>query len=146
MEINSIIFPRPKSSYKFSDHKGELLFIPKNQKDEEQSTYSRSNNHLPDPQNFILNKWREKVEEIYKFDEIEEGVNAKKVPTKHLRTNSFQLEKMKEKCKGGFIPCMFYPHQNSNFLALYFHANSEDLGLCYNICFNLSRFLRVRYN
>lgn len=39
---------------------------------------------------------------------------------------------------GGFdgrkVPCLFLPFRHARFLIIYFHANAEDLGLCYTFC------------
>jgi len=35
---------------------------------------------------------------------------------------------------GGKVPCIFLPFRHARFLVIYFHANAEDLGLCYPFC------------
>lgn len=35
---------------------------------------------------------------------------------------------------GEKIPCLFLPFKHARFLFIYFHANAEDLGLCYTFC------------
>jgi len=35
---------------------------------------------------------------------------------------------------GGKIPCIFLPFKHARFLIIYFHANAEDLGVCYSFC------------
>lgn len=32
------------------------------------------------------------------------------------------------------VPCLFLPFKHARFLFLYFHANAEDIGLCYQFC------------
>jgi hypothetical protein len=35
---------------------------------------------------------------------------------------------------GEKVPCLFLPFRHARFLFIYFHANAEDLGLCYTFC------------
>lgn len=35
---------------------------------------------------------------------------------------------------GEKVPCIFLPFKHARFLVIYFHANAEDLGLCYSFC------------
>jgi len=35
---------------------------------------------------------------------------------------------------GEKVPCTFLPFRHARFLVMYFHANAEDLGLCYSFC------------
>jgi len=35
---------------------------------------------------------------------------------------------------GEKVPCLFLPFRHARFLVIYFHANAEDLGLCYSFC------------
>lgn len=35
---------------------------------------------------------------------------------------------------GEKVPCLFLPFRHARFLFIYFHANAEDLGLCYSFC------------
>jgi len=35
---------------------------------------------------------------------------------------------------GEKVPCIFLPFKHARFIIIYFHANAEDLGLCYSFC------------
>lgn len=35
---------------------------------------------------------------------------------------------------GEKVPCLFLPFRHARFIIIYFHANAEDLGLCYTFC------------
>lgn len=35
---------------------------------------------------------------------------------------------------GEKVPCLFLPFRHARFVIIYFHANAEDLGLCYTFC------------
>jgi hypothetical protein len=35
---------------------------------------------------------------------------------------------------GQKVPCLLLPFKHARFLVIYFHANAEDLGLCYSFC------------
>mmetsp|Transcript_21136 Transcript_21136/g.61001 ORF Transcript_21136/g.61001 Transcript_21136/m.61001 type:complete len:457 (-) Transcript_21136:87-1457(-) len=35
---------------------------------------------------------------------------------------------------GEKVPCLLLPFRHARFLVIYFHANAEDLGLCYSFC------------
>jgi hypothetical protein len=145
MELNNLIFPRTNSSYNFDDYKGEIVFIPKDLSLQiDCSIYYRQLEYLPNPEKLIKNKWREKVEEKgqTEIEDIDEDSEVKRLPG-NIKDVKFIQTLNRE--KRDYIPCMFFPYQHSNNLLIYYHANSEDLGQCYNICFNISRFLKVSY-
>ena len=145
MELNNLIFPRNNSSYNFDDHKGEIIFIPKDLSiNIDVSIYKKQFNYLPNPENLIKNKWSEKVQESNsnQTEDCDEDTIVKKLPECFKEVKLIQTL---NKNKRDFIPCIFLPYQHSNYLLIYYHANSEDLGQCYNICFNISRFLKVLF-
>ena len=142
MELNNIIFPRPKPTYKYEFYKEEMLFIPKDDSFSYTDVYKyrSKNSHISYPHNFI-NKFEE-VKKPFDENETDEEFLINKTPNLSLRHNNKFIEIPTN--KKDYIPCILIKNNNSNEIIIYFHANSEDIGSCYNTCYNISRLLIVK--
>lgn len=128
MELNSIIFPSPKSSYNVEEYKGELIWIPRKQEFnyKDQIKYNNYKSLIPNQ----------------KTTKTKESGSVHKIPKISFSfENKFEEIKVIEKEE--YIPCIFHKSSNSNNIVLYFHANYEDIGHTYSFIQNLSISLKL---
>ena len=127
MELNSIVFPAPKSSYTDEEFKGELIWIPRKQEFsyKDQIKYNNFKSFIPNH--------KAKIQK-------ENGI-IQKVPK-----ISFSFDNKFSQCNLNneeHIPCIFLKYNNSNNILIYFHANYEDLGQTYTFLQTLSISLQM---
>jgi hypothetical protein len=128
MELNSIIFPSPKSSYAEEDFKGQLIWIPRkldfSYKD--QSKYNNFKSLIPNQKSQVIK---------------ENGIIQKVPKINFSFNNKFSNENIIK--KEPHIPCLYLPASNSNKMIIYFHANYEDLGQTHTFLHTLMTSLQI---
>ncbi len=158
MDLNSMVFPRPKPSYKSEDYKDELIWIPKkkdfsynevykylnSQKgsvNKTECTYLDKSQYLKTYQDVLPTE----AESVANFDVMGNQIKINKIPNIQFQIKN-KFSEIREK-KEEHIPCLFIKTDEANKkcdkLIIYFHANYEDLGNCYNLVTSISQFNRI---
>jgi hypothetical protein len=132
MEFNQFLFPAPAPSYSSQTSLGEIIYIPKYDRDADGNIIQFKPNSFeePDtPQDMLRNSMS--------FVNNKQGLLsgcmpsvANEEPAQKLQAvKQMRKQKLKQKT-GEFIPCLYMPYINgSSKLLIYFHGNAEDVGL-----------------
>jgi hypothetical protein len=137
------LFPAPKSSYSSTTCLGDLIYIPKYDRDQEGNIIQfqkTSKETIPYVPNRSARLSSQNVQ----------GATTREVG---FSEPAFKLTKVKEMRKlktklslGEYIPCLYLPHLNgSNKILIYFHGNAEDVGLATELLNFLKDMLKVSY-
>ena len=127
MELNSVIFPSPKSSYTEEEFKGLLIWIPRKLEFsyKDQIKYNNFRSLIPNQKSKILK---------------ENGIIQKVPKISFSFENKFKTE---ETIIEEHIPCILIKSTKSSKFLIYFHANYEDLGQTYSFLQTLSSSLQI---
>ncbi len=140
MEFNSFIFPSPTSTYKAEEYNGEFVWIP----NKEHFTYRdkiKYNNY----KSMIVNT----DDSLSRSKTTNKTVKNKSQPIiQRVPSISFAFENKFSTqilVTDSYIPCLYLKAKKGKFQTIwvYFHANHEDLGLTYGICYEIASTLRV---
>lgn len=173
MELNSLIFPAPTSSYTLTGLKN-LLWVPRVFKNEEQRLITKNfkgntvkarildeneAKKISTNREITIIKKFDNVKvhaSIYKKDSIsEEETNEEKPPMTIIKDfDNFSVkatlvdkkDSLKEdlpKDLSEKIPCLWIKAKSSKKLLLYFHGNAEDIGISTEFVEMLSKNLKV---
>jgi len=152
-----MVFPKPNPSYKYEQYKNELIWIPK-KKDFSyneiykysvslKGNYHNSESNLEKSQ--YLKTYQDllttEAESIYNYDSMGNNIKINKIPNINFQIRNKFSENLK--IKEEYIPCLFIKtdeaNKKSDKLILYFHANYEDIGNCYNFITSIAQFNRI---
>lgn len=158
MDFNSMVFPRPTPSYKAEDYQNEIIWIPKkkdflyneiykyanSQKglfNKTECSYFEKSQYLKTSQEFLPTE----AESVASFDLLGNQTKINKIPNILFQVKNKFSENNAEKEE--HIPCLFIKTDEANKkcdkLIIYFHANYEDLGNCYNLVTSICQYNRI---
>lgn len=158
MDLNSMVFPRPNPSYRAEDFKNEMIWIPKKKdflyneiykySNSQKGIYSNGKSICMDNSQYLktCNEiLSTEAESVANFDLLGNQTKINKIPNIQFQIkNKFSENK---NVKEDHIPCLFKKTDEANKkcdkLIIYFHANYEDLGNCYNLVTSISQFNRI---
>ena len=159
MDFNSMVFPKPISSYQETDFKNELIWLPKktnfsyneifkytNLKTSRNldsiNPFERSQQNLKTCKDLLLTDTN--IDNYTSNENLGKQPQINKIPNISFNIKNKFLEKNE---KTEFIPCLFIKtdecNKKSDKILIYFHANYEDLGNCYNLLTALCKFNRI---
>jgi len=138
MEFNSFLFPAPRSSYSAQTNLGDLIYIPKYERNSQGDI-------IPFEKAPLVSSEAPPLKPVPSgLDFILPGQNDLSEPALKLRSvQSIRNLKFKQKT-GDFIPCLYLPYLNgSSKLLVYFHGNAEDIGLAMELLNFIKDMLKV---
>lgn len=141
MEFNSFLFPAPSSSYTASTNLGDLIYIPKYERDEQ-------GHIIPFEKTPVVTVEAKPLKPVPSSLQSSTAPTYKELsePAQKLKSvQTFRNQKFKQKT-GDFIPCLYLPHVNgSSKLLVYFHGNAEDIGLAMELLNFVKDMLKVSF-
>ena len=153
-----MVFPKPTPSYKAEDYKNEMIWIPKKKEflysevykysnsqkglyNNTESTYFDKSQYLKTCQEILPTD----ADSVANLDFLGNQIKINKIPNIKFQIKNKFSEKKAEKEE--HIPCLFIKTDEANKkcdkLLIYFHANYEDLGNCYNLVTSICQFNRI---